>query len=62
MVNSAVSRELGRATNIAHVEVDVPLDPDPLLPLLDATLAGMAETGFVLSRIEFIDECAYAQS
>lgn len=44
------------------VEVGMPLDPDPLPPLLDATLAGMAVTGFVLSGIEYIDGCAYAQS
>ncbi|MFJ3371001.1 hypothetical protein [Pseudomonas sp. NPDC086251] len=62
MVNSAVSRELGRATNIARAVVGMPLEPDPLPPLLDATLAGMAVTGFVLSGIEYIDGCAYAQS
>lgn len=62
MVNSAVSQELGRATNIALAEVGMPLEPDALPPLLDATLAGMAVTGFVLSGIEYIDCCAYAQS
>lgn len=62
MVNSSVSEELGRATNIARVDVGMPLDPSPLPPLLDATLAGMAVTGFVLSGIEYIDGCAYAQS
>lgn len=62
MVNSTVCAQLGRATNMARVEVGMPLDPDPLPPLLDATLAGMAVTGFVLSGIEYIDGCAYAQS
>lgn len=62
MVNSANCHELGRAANIARVEVGMPLDPDPLPPLFDATLAGMAVTGFVLSGIEYIDGCAYAQS
>ncbi|CAI8883884.1 YjeF N-terminal domain-containing protein [Pseudomonas sp. IT-P44] len=62
MVNSSVSHELGRATNIARIEVGMPLDPDPLPPLMDATLAGMAVTGFVLSGIEYIEGCAYAQS
>ncbi|WP_086794786.1 hypothetical protein [Pseudomonas sp. SCPG-7] len=62
MVNSTVCRELGRAANVARVEVGLPLDPDPLPPLLDATLAGMAVTGFVLSGIEYIEGCAYAQS
>ncbi|CAI8703283.1 Ala_racemase_N domain-containing protein [Pseudomonas sp. IT-P2] len=62
MVNSLVCQELGRAANVARVDVGMPLDPDPLPPLLDATLAGMAVTGFVLSGIEYIDGCAYAQS
>lgn len=62
MVNSSVCEQLGRATNIARIEVGMPLDPDPLPPLLDATLAGMAVTGFVLSGIEYIDGCAYTQS
>ncbi|MNU04481.1 hypothetical protein D3C72_2489130 [compost metagenome] len=30
MVNSSVSSDLGRATNIARVDVGLPLDPDPL--------------------------------
>lgn len=62
MVNSEISSELGRSANIARVAVGMPLDPDPLPKLLDATLAGMAVTGFVLSGIEYIDGCAYAQS
>lgn len=62
MVNSSVSSEMGRASNIARVEVGMPLDPDPLPLLHDATLAGMAVTGFVLSGIEFVDGIAYAQS
>lgn len=62
MVNSTDCHESGRAANVARVEVGTPLDPDPLPPLLDATLAGMAVTGFVLSGIEYVDGCAYAQS
>ena len=62
LVSSTVCKELGRATNVARVEVGMPLDPDPFPPLLDATLAGMAVTGFVLSGIEYVDGCAYAQS
>jgi hypothetical protein len=62
MVNSTVCPQLGRAAKIARVEVGMPLDPDSLPPLLDATLAGMAFTGFVLNGIEYIDGCAYAQS
>jgi hypothetical protein len=62
MVNAENSLELGRSANIARVEAGMPKDPDPLPRLLDATLAGMAVTGFVLSGIEYIDGCAYAQS
>lgn len=61
-VNSAVSSDLGRSTKVARVDVGMPLDPDPLPQLLDATLARMAHTGFVLSGIEYINGCAYAQS
>ncbi|MBN3864668.1 hypothetical protein HCU66_20765 [Pseudomonas frederiksbergensis] len=62
MVSSQNSSELGRSVNVASVSVGLPNDPDPLPWLLDATLAGMAVTGFVLSGIEYIDGCAYAQS
>lgn len=62
MVNSENNVELGRSANVARVDVGMPLDPDPLPRLLDATLAGMAVTGFVLSGIEYVDGCAYAQS
>lgn len=34
MVNSSVCNELGRAANVARVDVGMPLDPDPLPPLL----------------------------
>lgn len=60
-MNSENSVELGRAANVARLMVGMPLDPDPLLKLLDATLAGMAVTGFVLSGIEYVDGCAHAQ-
>lgn len=62
MVNSEPNSEMGRSANVARIDVGMPLDPDPLPRLLDATLAGMAVTGFVLSGIEYIDGCAYAQS
>jgi hypothetical protein len=62
MVNSTVCPQLDRAATIARVEVGTPLDPDSLPPLLDPKLAGMAFTGSVLSGIEYIDGCAYAQS
>lgn len=60
MVNAENSSELGLSANVARVEVGLPKDPDPLPRLLDATPAGMAVTGFVLSGIEYIDGCAYA--
>lgn len=62
MVNSENSSEFGRSANVARLEVGMPLEPDPLPRLLDATLAGMAVTGFVLSGVEFVDGRAYAQS
>jgi hypothetical protein len=62
MVNAEISAELGRSSNIARLEVGMPLELDPLPQLLDATLSGMAVTGFVLSGIEYIDGRAYAQS
>jgi hypothetical protein len=62
LVNAQLSSELGRSSNVARVSKGLPLEPDPLPLLLDATLAGMAPTGFVLSGIEYVDGCAYAQS
>jgi len=57
-----VCNELGRSSNVARVWAGMPLEPEPLPQLLDATLSGMAPTGFVLSGIEYVDGCAYAQS
>jgi hypothetical protein len=54
--------ELGRSSNVARVIPTWPKEPSPLPCLLDATLSGMAPTGFVLSGIEYVDGCAYAQS
>lgn len=62
MVNAENNAELGRSTNVARTCLGMPLDPDPLPKLLDTTLAGMAVTGFMLSGIEYIDGCTYAQS
>ncbi|VVN93329.1 hypothetical protein [Pseudomonas fluorescens] len=62
LVAAEVSTELGRSSNVARVAPSMPLAPEALPRLLDATLAGMAPTGFVLSGIEYIDGCAYAQS
>lgn len=62
LVNAQLSPELGRSSNVARVSKGMPLEPDPLPLLQDATLSGMAPTGFVLSGIEYVDGCAYAQS
>ncbi|WP_093513552.1 hypothetical protein [Pseudomonas sp. NFPP28] len=62
LVAPQVANELGRSSNVARVSKGMPLEPDPLPLLLDATLSGMAPTGFVLSGIEYLDGCAYAQS
>lgn len=53
---------MGRAAKVARVAGGMPLDREELPRLLDATIASMAPTGFVLSGIEYIDDCAYAQS
>jgi len=62
LVATETNNELGRSSNVARVKKGMPLEPEPLPRLLDATLAGMAPTVFVLSGIEYIDGCAYAQS
>ncbi|WP_099312235.1 hypothetical protein [Pseudomonas sp. ICMP 564] len=56
------SDKLGRSSNVARISSGWPMEPEPLPRLLDATLSGMAPTGCVLSGIEYIDGCAYAQS
>ncbi|WP_455927062.1 hypothetical protein [Pseudomonas capeferrum] len=61
-VVSEVREELGRSSNVAKVIGGMPLEVDPLPQLLDATLSGMAPTGFVLNGIEYVEGCAYAQS
>ena len=61
-VKCQVNTELGRSSNVARIVMGMPLDPELLPKLLDATLAGMAPLGFVLSGIEYVDGCAYAQS
>ncbi|WP_236264848.1 MULTISPECIES: hypothetical protein [Pseudomonas] len=62
LVASEISADLGRSTNVAKLRRELPLEPDALPCLQDASLAGMAPTGFVLSGIEYVDGCAYAQS
>ncbi|PQZ92738.1 MULTISPECIES: hypothetical protein [Pseudomonas] len=62
LVSASACNELGRSSNVACMRVGMPLEPESLPRLLDATLSGMASTGFVLSGIEYIEGCAYAQS
>lgn len=62
IVRSAHCEHLGRHANIAWLEAGMPKEVKPLSDLLDVTLATMAHNGFVLSGIEYIDGCAYAQS
>jgi hypothetical protein len=62
LVTPQQSDELGRSSNVARISKGWPMEPEPLPLLLDATLSGMAPTGFVLSGIEYVDGCAYAQS
>lgn len=40
----------------------MPKEGQRLPELLDVTLATMAHNGFVLSGIEYVDGCAYAQA
>ncbi|NWE26238.1 hypothetical protein [Pseudomonas gingeri] len=60
-VNCEIDTGMGRSSNVARLINGMPLDPELLPPLIDATLSGMAPNGFVLTGIEFIDGCAYAQ-
>jgi hypothetical protein len=62
LVTPEKSDELGRSSNVARINRGWPKEHEPLPRLLDATLSGMAPTGFVLSGIEYVDGCAYAQS
>ncbi|ROM41744.1 hypothetical protein BK647_17885 [Pseudomonas protegens] len=61
-VTAEIDPELGRSTTVARLLGVMPLDSEHLPQLRDATLSGMAPQGFVLSGIEYIDGCAYAQS
>lgn len=61
-VMCVMDRRLGRATNVAELHPGNKRDFSQLPTLYDAKLTGMSTTGYVLSGIEFIDGCAYAQS
>jgi len=62
MVTAQQNEELGRAANVAWIHTNSPGELEPLPRLLDATLSGMSQTGFVLTGIECVDGCSYAQS
>ncbi|WP_449126120.1 hypothetical protein [Pseudomonas viridiflava] len=62
IVRSAHCEHLGRYSNIAWLDAGMPKEGKRLPDLLDVTLATMAHNGFVLSGIEYVDGCAYAQS
>lgn len=53
---------MARATNLAEVTAGPGMQSNPLPPLHDARLSGMATLGFVLSGFEVINGGAYAQS
>lgn len=61
-VACVMDRRLGRATNVAQLYPGNKRDASHLPALYDARLTGMSTTGYVLSGIEFIDGCAFAQS
>ncbi|WP_122688180.1 hypothetical protein [Pseudomonas viridiflava] len=62
IVRSTHCEHLGRYASIAWLEVGMPKEAKRLPDLLDVTLATMAHNGFVLSGIEYVEGCAYAQS
>ncbi|WP_116826406.1 hypothetical protein [Pseudomonas syringae] len=62
IVRSTHCEYLGRHSNIAWLEAGMPKEEQRLPQLLDVALTTMAHNGFVLSGIEYIDGCAYAQS
>ncbi|OSR72660.1 hypothetical protein [Pseudomonas syringae] len=62
IVRSIHCEYLGRQSIIAGVEAGMPKEEQRLPQLLDVTLSTMAHNGFVLSGIEYLDGCAYAQS
>lgn len=62
IVRSVHCDHFGRHANFAWLDAGMPKETQRLPELLDVTLATMAHNGFVLSGIEYIDGCAYAQS
>ncbi|PTQ71599.1 hypothetical protein C8K61_104151 [Pseudomonas sp. GV071] len=62
LIDSGRVDSLARFSVVARIAPIEPLDPDPLPRLLDVTIQGMAQNDMVLSGIEEIDNCFYAQS
>jgi hypothetical protein len=61
-VQTEQSKPLNRQAEVATVRKKNSAGPEPLNPLLDARLSGMATGAFVLSGVEEIDGCLYAQA
>lgn len=61
-VNNEMCEAMNRTSNVARVNVGMPLDADPLPALLDAFMSGMATNAFTMSGVELVDGVLYAQS
>lgn len=55
------SSPMGRASRVAHVFKTAPTMPEPLSPLYDVRLEGMATLAFVLAGFELVDGVLYRQ-
>jgi hypothetical protein len=61
-IGESVSEQLGRPSLTAWIFVSSPSMPDPLPPLLDVRVTGMAQNGMNLNGVEEVDGVLYAQS
>lgn len=61
-VRNEMCEQRNRTSDIAKVRPNMALEPEPLPPLFDGILSGMATGAFTLSGIEEVDGCLYAQS
>lgn len=61
-VQTERSKHLNRQAEVATIRKKNPVGPEPLNPLLDVRLSGMATGAFVLSGVEEIDGCLFAQA
>ena len=62
LVNNEMCEAMNRTADVARVNIGMPLEPDPLPPLLDAFMSGMATNAFTMSGVELVDGVLYAQS